>query len=129
MEPIDLTRTYLHLDVGPAVERIDVDDTFWATIDQRTELHTGRPVMADDTSDDWDSWEMHPDGDELIIVTTGAVRLHVEHPDRPDLGAPVVVRSPEMVVMPAGTWHTLDVIEPARVITVTWGRGTEHRPR
>lgn len=129
MEPIDLTETYIHLATGPGVAEIPVDDTFWATVDERTELHTGRLVMAGETTTDWDGWEMHPDGDELIIVTSGAIRLHVDHPERPDLETPVDVAAPNMVVMPAGAWHTVDVIEPARVMTVTWGRGTGHRPR
>lgn len=127
--PIDLASTYLHLGRGPDVTRLDVDETFWQTIDERTELHTGRLVLADDTTEDWDSWEMHPAGDELIVVTSGSVVVHVEHPDRPDLDSPIRVDAPNMVLMPAGTWHTVDVIEPARILTVTWGDGTQHRPR
>lgn len=129
VKPIDLASTYLHLGTGPEVTPLDVDETFWQTIDQRTELHTGRLVLADDTTEDWDGWEMHPAGDELIVVTSGAVMVHVEHPDRPDLDTPIRVDAPNMVLMPAGTWHTVDVIEPARILTVTWGDGTRHRPR
>jgi hypothetical protein len=40
-----------------------------------------------------------------------------------------VLGAPQSVVMPAGTWHTLDVIEAARIVTITWGAGTAHRPR
>lgn len=129
MRPIDLTDTYLHLDAGPGVEVLDVDETFWATIDERTELNTGRLVMAMDAAADWDVWEMHPEGDELILVVSGAVRIHVEHPDRSDVDAPVSVEAPHLFLMPAGAWHTMDVVEPARVVTVTWGGGTQHRPR
>lgn len=129
MRPIDLTDTSLHLGTGPDVDVLDVDETFWATIHERTELQTGRLVMASDTSVDWDVWEMHPEGDELILVATGAVRIHVEHPDRPDLATPVLIEAPHLSLMPAGAWHTMDAMEPARVVTVTWGGGTQHRPR
>ena len=71
MQPIDLTDTFIHLGTGPDVATIDVDETFWATIGDRTELHTGRLVMASEMSDDWDTWEMHPEGDELIMVVRG----------------------------------------------------------
>ncbi len=124
MEPIDLSTTYLHLETGPVVEVVPVDEHFWTTIDQRTELHTGRLVMASEMADDWDVWEMHPGGDEIILVTDGAVRVHT-NPGR----SPVIVEAPRLVVMPAGAWHTMDVIEPARVVTITWGAGTQHRPR
>ena len=102
---------------------IDVDENFWATIDDRTDLDDGRLVMAMPMTADWSNWEMHPEGDEVILVTDGVVRVHTESNE------PVIVRAPELVVMPAGTWHTMDVIEPARVLTITWGAGTQHRAR
>ncbi|MDW3216225.1 MAG: cupin domain-containing protein [Ilumatobacteraceae bacterium] len=123
MRPIDLTDTYLHLERGPGLNVLEIDEHFWPTIDERTDLEDGRLVMATPVTADWSNWEMHPDGDEVILVTDGAVRIHTE------AGDPVVVRAPELVVMPAGTWHTMDVVEPARVITITWGAGTRHRDR
>jgi len=32
-------------------------------------------------------------------------------------------------IVPAGVWHTADVVQPCRMIGITWGEGTEHRPR
>lgn len=123
MRPVDLSHTYLHLERGPGLRVLDVDENFWATIDERTDLDDGRLVMATQVTADWTSWEMHPDGDEVILVTEGVVRVHT------DPGEAVVVQAPELVVMPRGTWHTIDVIEPARVVTITWGAGTQHRAR
>jgi mannose-6-phosphate isomerase-like protein (cupin superfamily) len=124
MDALDLSTAYLHLETGPGVEVVPVDDDFWDTLDDRTELHTGRLVMAFPMVEHWDGWEMHPGGDEIILVTEGAVRIHTD-PGR----SPVEVHAPHHVVMPAGTWHTMDVIEPARIVTITWGAGTSHRPR
>ena len=129
MRPIDLTQTYVHLEPGPGVHVLDVDERFWQTIGDRTELQTGRLVMAGDTTADWDHWEMHPHGDELIMVVRGAVRIHLDAPDDPTPTEPIELAAPQLVSMPAGTWHTMDVIEPARVVTITWGAGTQHRPR
>ena len=42
-----------------------------------------------------------------------------------DLG----VTAPEYLVVPTGSWHTMDVIEPGRAVIITWGEGTQHRPR
>ena len=123
MQPIDLADTYLLLDAGPGLSVVPVDENFWATIHERTDLDEGRLVMATPMTDDWRSWEMHPDGDEVILITDGEVRVLT------DPGTPVVVRAPNLVIMPAGTWHTMDVIEPARVVTITWGAGTQHRDR
>lgn len=126
LQPIDLADTYVHLESGPGVNIVPVGPDFWSTIDDRRDLAVGRLVMAGDVTVDWDAWEMHPAGDELILVTAGTVRVHTERDGRTSA---TTVGAPHLVVMPAGTWHTLDVIEPARVVTVTSGAGTEHRPR
>jgi uncharacterized cupin superfamily protein len=123
IHPIDLATTYLFLERGAGLRVLDVDEGFWAKIDERTDLDDGRLVMATPMTTDWTNWEMHPAGDEVILVAEGVVRVHTEP------GEPVVVRAPDLVLMPAGTWHTMDIIEPARVVTITWGAGTRHRDR
>jgi mannose-6-phosphate isomerase-like protein (cupin superfamily) len=126
MQPHDPTNTYVHLDVGPGATTIPVDDSFWATINEQTDLHTGRLVTGFGMVDDWTTWEMHPNGDELIAVTEGSVRVHVEHDgDAHD----TLVAAPVFVLMPAGAWHTMDAVESARLLVITWGEGTQHRPR
>jgi len=126
MESYDATTTYVHLADGPDVSVIPVTDDFWARIDDRTELHTGRLVTATAVDTDWDIWEMHPNGDELIVVTEGSVRLHLD--DGTD-SSQIAIAAPDFVVMPAGTWHTADSLGRARLLIVTWGEGTQHRPR
>lgn len=126
MQSHDATDTYVHLAEGADVTVIPVTDDFWSTIQERTELHTGRLVTATTVDTDWDIWEMHPNGDELIVVTEGRVRLHL---DDGVTRSQVTVDAPDFVVMPAGTWHTADSLGRARLLIVTWGAGTEHRPR
>lgn len=126
MEIYDATSTYVHLDTGPDATPIPVDEQFWATINDRDDLARGRLVMASVVAADWTSWEMHPDGDEVIQVNDGVVRISIEVDG---VVSPTVVHAPNFVVMPAGRWHTMDVVEAARVVTITWGAGTQHRAR
>lgn len=117
-------RTYVHLGTGPEVTLLDVGPDFWERIDERTDL--GRMITSLLMTDDWPSWEMHPTGDEVILVTEGEVRFHL------DDGKSVVhdtVTAPRYIVVPSGVWHTADALGPARLVVVTWGEGTEHRPR
>ncbi|TDT15478.1 hypothetical protein BDK89_1049 [Ilumatobacter fluminis] len=119
-------RTYPHLAAGPDLTLIDVGPDFWATIDDRPELHTGRLVTSFEMNADWDVWEMHPKGDELILVTEGKVRFRL---DDDATVAELVVEAPEYVIVPTGVWHTADAMGPARLVIITWGDGTTHRPR
>lgn len=98
---------------------------FWAGLMGGDVALDGRLVSCADTDGAWDSWEMHPHGDEVIVALSGAVTLTLEEPD----GLREVIVGPsQMVVVPAGVWHTARSLEPARLLFITAGEGTQHRP-
>jgi hypothetical protein len=70
----DLETSYLVLADGPAAKRIEVGPDFWPTIEQRDDL-SGRLVGIFRYAADWNSWEAHPDGDEIVMLLSGAVDL------------------------------------------------------
>ena len=41
----------------------------------------GRLVALYTFSESWDSWEMHPKGDEVVLCTAGTMTLHQQHAD------------------------------------------------
>jgi mannose-6-phosphate isomerase-like protein (cupin superfamily) len=86
----------------------------------------GRLVTLSEFSEPWDSWEVHPHGDELVVCLDGELTVHQEI----DGGVRTVVLGPnQAIVNPPGTWHTADVDRPTRVLFITAGLGTDHRPR
>lgn len=87
----------------------------------------GRLVSLFDFAESWDSWEMHPVGDELVVCLDGAITLIQELPDGRFHSA--MLRPFEYAINPAGTWHTADVAEPAKALFITAGQDTQHRPR
>lgn len=119
-------RTHVHLGTGPEVNTVDAGADFWGTVAERADLQTGRLITSMLMNADWPTWEMHPAGDEVILVTEGEVRFHLDDGDR------VVhdtVTAPRYIIVPAGVWHTADALGPARLVVITWGEGTDHRPR
>jgi quercetin dioxygenase-like cupin family protein len=68
--------------------------------------------------------ELHPDGDELIYVISGKVRVLGESSSV----EPCELGPGEMCIVPQGTWHRLQLVEPTRLIHVTPGPRGEHRP-
>jgi mannose-6-phosphate isomerase-like protein (cupin superfamily) len=87
----------------------------------------GRLVSMHSFSESWDSWEMHPLGDEVVLCPSGNMTLHQEHADG---SADKVTLGPnEYAINPPGTWHTADIEGPATAVFITAGAGTEHRPR
>lgn len=68
--------------------------------------------------------ELHPDGDELIYVVSGKVRVIGEStPDEPcDLGPG------EVCIVSKGEWHLVQILEQTRLIGITPGPRSDHRP-
>ena len=86
----------------------------------------GRLVSMYTFSEPWNVWEMHPNGDEVVMVLDGTVTLHQELDGNE---SSVTLEAGEYAINKPGTWHTADVDAPARVLFITAGMGTEHRPR
>lgn len=89
----------------------------------------GRLVTQFDFAGDWDAWEVHPEGAEVVICTGGELTL-VQQSDGGGEQR-VLLRAGEYAVNPKGVWHTFDVPEgcSASCIFITAGLGTRHRPR
>jgi mannose-6-phosphate isomerase-like protein (cupin superfamily) len=82
----------------------------------------GAPML---TSDAPHSGEVHPDGDELLFLISGAITVQLELPagDRT-----VDLAAGEALVVPKGTWHNITLREPGRLVHITPGPHGDHRP-
>lgn len=87
----------------------------------------GRLVSMYSFSESWDSWEMHPRGEEVVVCTEGEMTLTQEFPD--GRTQQVTLKPGEYAINPRGVWHTADVAHKATAMFITAGEGTEHRPR
>lgn len=87
----------------------------------------GRLVSMYTFTKSWDSWEMHPAGDEVVLCIEGSMTLRQEHADGST--ALVTILAGEYAINPPGTWHTADVDGVAKAVFITPGLGTQHRPR
>jgi len=87
----------------------------------------GRLVTMHSFTTDWNGWERHPAGEEVVICISGEVVLHQEMAD----GTRNTVRigPGEYAINPAGVWHTADIPNQATCLFVTPGQGTENRTR
>jgi mannose-6-phosphate isomerase-like protein (cupin superfamily) len=116
----------VQLDDGPAAFAVDVDDEFWETIDRRSDLHGGRLVGAFHNAADWDIWEMHPAGDEIVCLLSGAIDVVLDEPPGERV---VALEAGQTCIVPRGVWHRAVVREPGDTLHITRGEGTQHRPR
>jgi quercetin dioxygenase-like cupin family protein len=87
----------------------------------------GRLVSMYRFTEDWDSWEMHPAGDEVVLCVAGEMVVHQESAD--GSVAQVTLGPGDYAINAPGVWHTADVASEATAVFITAGEGTEHRPR
>jgi mannose-6-phosphate isomerase-like protein (cupin superfamily) len=131
MSPIDLEKNPVHL--GPGGKAV-VQPRFTGGMDwymaygDRHDIDgvEGRLVSMFTFTAPWESWEMHPAGDEIVLCIAGHMVLHQELPEGM---RKVELESGQYVVNPPGVWHTADIERVATALFITTGLGTEHRPR
>lgn len=87
----------------------------------------GRLVSAYRFTESWDSWEMHPAGDEVVLCLSGSMTLHQEHAD--GVTATLTLGPGEYAINPPRCWHTADIDGEATALFITAGLDTQHRAR
>ena len=121
----------VHLGLGATVvpqERFTGDTDWYLRYEKRNSADgvEGRLVSMHTFGEPWDSWEVHPLGEELVLCIDGVITLHQEVDGQV---RSVVLEPGEATINPPGVWHTADVDGSAVALFITAGTGTEVRPR
>ncbi len=126
--PIDLDQNFVVIDDNLAADVLPVGDNFYAELGERYGSFAGHMLVScHHFSRDWPTWEMHPSGDEIVVLTSGRAIMVFAAPDSAG-DQEIELREPgQFVVVPKGTWHTAKVNNTASMIFMTPGEGTENR--
>jgi mannose-6-phosphate isomerase-like protein (cupin superfamily) len=68
--------------------------------------------------------ERHPDGDEVLYLVSGRVRVVFLDSNEAD----IEVEPGDGLIVPKGAWHRVDILEPSRIVYLTPGPNNEYRP-
>jgi mannose-6-phosphate isomerase-like protein (cupin superfamily) len=72
--------------------------------------------------EDWPSWEMHPNGDETVVLLCGSATFVVKHGDA---SREIRMDNPgDTVIVPRGAWHTAKIAGTTSMLFITPGEGT-----
>jgi len=118
---IDLTREVIGLDRADRRARL-VDQVSGRPPQRIDGLTIGAPQVAGDPPH---GGEMHPDGDELLYLVSGAVTVTLELADG---NIDVELGAGDAIVVPQGVWHQITSQEPGRLIHITPGPNGDARP-
>jgi mannose-6-phosphate isomerase-like protein (cupin superfamily) len=124
--PIDPSLEYVLLGSKGATAVVDGGEKFWSQPPEQLERFGRGWLVSEYACDrDWPNWEVHPEADELVYVLEGDVELLLERREGVET---VRVQGRGLVIVHRGVWHTVRVYAPSRLLHLTMGAGTRHRP-
>ncbi|NJP09082.1 MAG: cupin domain-containing protein [Leptolyngbyaceae cyanobacterium RU_5_1] len=123
----NLSSTYVVLEDNGNAIPVPVSDRFYENLERQFGDFKGKRLVSHYTFEqDWDTWEMHPAGEELVCLLSGQVDLILKQDGAENK---VCLNTPgAYVLVPRGTWHTARVHEPSSMLFITAGEGTQNRP-
>ncbi len=126
--PFELQGHFAHLRADATANVLEVNETFWQDLSQGQFGNFQDEYLVSTLAfdKDWPVWEMHPQGDEVVVLISGALDIVIEK----KTGNKVISMSgsASWAIVPKGVWHTVRVHEPSVVLFITPGEGTLQRP-
>jgi len=121
--PFKLTTTRALYGASGAVTPKQVTDDFYQSMGQEFDASNGAMLISEHSfAEVWSTWEIHPEGDELVYLIEGDTDFILWTDD-----AETIVRVNEpgtYVIVPRNTWHTARPYAPTKMIFLTHGAGT-----
>jgi uncharacterized cupin superfamily protein len=126
MTPLSVKSSYVVLEDNGDATPIAVSDRFYEDLEHQFGDFKGKRLISHYTFEkDWDSWEMHPAGDEFVWLLSGQIDFILEQ-DGAENTVPLNAPGAYLLV-PRDTWHTARVHTLSSVLFITPGQGTQHR--
>jgi len=124
--PIDPSQTYVFLAADGSAVEVPGGEAFWSRPEPELDRFGQSWLVSEfECSADWPSWEMHPHADEFVYLLAGEALFQLQG----DGGVTTIpLKGRGALVVPKGVWHTAKVPVPSRMLFVTLGAGTQHRP-
>ncbi len=123
MNSFNIADTFVVLTPAKVAHTVENTPAVYQNLERDFGSFRGHELIAlHEFREDWPSWEVHPNGDETVVLLSGSATFIVQW-DETDhhiaLGEPG-----DAVIVPRGAWHTARIAEPTRMLFITPGEGT-----
>ena len=123
MDKFNLTQTFVVLTPDKVAGTVANTPTVFQDLDRDYgDFRNHELIAVFEFQEDWPSWEIHPKGDEVVVLLSGSATfvLNLDGGKRE-----IVLHQPgESVIVPRGVWHTARVAAPTKMLFITPGEGT-----
>lgn len=125
-KPLEIASNFVVITDQLAADTVPVTDDFYQKLGQTYGDFAGHSLISSHTFDkDWSTWEMHPGGDEFVLLTSGRAEMILAKEDGDE--SVHLTESGQYLIVPRGIWHTARVNASASMLFVTPGEGTENK--
>lgn len=125
--PLHLESEFVVFDPRLEATALEVHSNFFKELNHRTDGFKGHLLMsAFSFESDWETWELHPMGDEVVVLLSGEATFILDIPSGKQ--QVTLTESGSYVIVPRGVWHTAKTTVPTRMLFFTAGEGTQNRP-
>jgi mannose-6-phosphate isomerase-like protein (cupin superfamily) len=122
VEPFDLCERHAHFNEDGSVSLIK-SETLWSLPPEEMNAQFGHLLVSVFSfSENWPTWEMHPHGDEMVYLLSGAATLILRLPHG-DIG--IALTANRGYLIPKGVWHTAHTEVPCQALFITRGQDTQ----
>jgi len=107
------------------VDTLAVSPSIYQQLDEWYDGFRGHTLIsAYHFTEDWQTWEKHPAGDEMVILLSGKAQFLLRGKTGDES---IMLEEPgAYLIVPKDTWHTARISQPASVLFVTSGEGTQN---
>lgn len=127
-EALQIASSFVVMSDDFDAEIVTVSERLYEQLDATYGDFAGRTLISCHSfEDDWPTWEVHPKGDEFVVLLSGDVDMVLASENGDE-----TLRLSEpgaFVIVPRGIWHTAKVRETATMLFVTPGEGTDNRAK
>ena len=124
----NLSKTFVVRQPGLRARPVDVTHDVYQRIDSQFHGFKDHELIALHTfENDWPTWEIHPHGDEIVVLLSGSARLCLDLQD--GVEEHVLQSAGDFVIVPTNTWHTARINDPTSMLFITPGEGTRNEER
>lgn len=120
--------TAVRLSADASAEALTLDDSFWPRLMQGElgDFHQQFLITQGSSIGRWAQAEMHPCGEEIVCLLEGEADFVLQYPDGDET---IALRRPgAFVVVPRDVWHYAESASGCKMLFITAGENTQHRP-
>lgn len=121
----DIAKEFVVVDPSSRAHVEACDETLYQRIDQNYDGFKGHQLVSCHSFDaDWPTWEIHPHGDEIVMLMSGRATLVLRVGDEDKTLS--LDKAGSYVIVPMNTWHTAKTDVATTMLFITPGQETKN---